>query len=151
MKSELFETNKPGDTAKVAISLANDITNRDPGRGALVLGLIGELGAGKTTFIKSFIRALGVRKKITSPTFLISRRFNLPNGGRYKNVFHIDVYRISSKTELSDIGINNVINDHNNIVLVEWADRIQTVLPKETIWIKFKHGKRENQRHITIN
>lgn len=151
MKDRYFKTNKPKDTAKIAISLAKDLVNRAPGKRALVLGFTGDLGAGKTTFIKSFIRALGVRKKVTSPTFLISRRFGLPKGGRYKNVFHVDAYRISNSKELSEIGIEDIMNERGNIVLVEWADRIKHVLPKGMIWVKFKHGKGESQRHITID
>lgn len=151
MKGRHFETNKPKDTAKIATSLAKDLVNKAPGSKALVVGFTGELGAGKTTFIKSFIRALGVKKKITSPTFLISRRFNLPRGSMYKNVFHIDAYRISNNSGLSEIGIENIINNQGNMVLVEWADRMKHVLPKDMIWVKFKHGKGESQRHITIS
>jgi len=151
MKSKDFETNKPKDTGKIAISLAKDLVGRAPGNGALVVGLTGELGTGKTTFIKSFIRALGVKKKITSPTFLISRRFGLPRRNTYENVYHIDAYRISNNKELSGIGMENIIKNPDNMVLVEWADRIRHVLPKDTIWVKFRHGKGESQRHITID
>ena len=111
---------------------------------------MGELGAGKTTFIKSFTRSMGVRRKITSPTFLILRRFKI-NNKFFDNIFHIDAYRIKEKKELSAIGIGKILKDPSNIVLVEWADRIKNVLPKTTIWVKFKYGEERDERTITIN
>ena len=151
MKSKRFTTKSPRETGLIARNLAKEITKRKSSKNSLVIGLTGELGAGKTTFIKSFIRALGVKKRVTSPTFLILRRFKLPRGGAYKNVFHIDAYRIAKSKELKEVGIEDIINDSTNIILVEWADKVGGVLPKEMIWLKFKHGEKENERQITIN
>ena len=117
---------------------------------SLVLALSGNLGAGKTTFIKSFIRSMGVKKRITSPTFLILRRFAI-NNKIFKNIFHVDAYRIKDEKDLRGINIRDVLKEPSNIVLVEWADRIKKVLPKETIWVKFKYGKERDEREITID
>jgi len=151
MKSKHFLTTSPRETGLVARCLAKELTERRTPKMGLVIGLVGELGAGKTTFIKSFIRALGVRRKITSPTFLILRRFRLPKGTTYKNVFHIDAYRVIKSKELKEVGIESIVDDPTNIVLVEWADRVKGVLPKEMIWLKFKHGEEDFERQITVN
>jgi len=151
MKSESFITNSEKETSSLAKRIAKELTQKDLAGKALIIGLTGELGAGKTTFIKSFMRELGIRNKITSPTFIILRRFKLPKGGNYKNIFHIDAYRLSKEKELSEIGIDKEMKNPENIILIEWADRIEKVLPKGTIWLKFKYGKNRNERHIIIN
>lgn len=151
MKSKHFLTTSSRETGLIARDLAKELSKRKSSKNSLVIGLSGELGAGKTTFIKSFIRALGVKKRVTSPTFLILRRFRLPKGGAYKNVFHIDVYRVKEGKELKEIGIEDIISNPTNIVLVEWADRVRGILPKEMIWLKLEHTEQENERQITIN
>ena len=145
-----YKTNKESDTRAVAKDFAKTLKNRKPGKNALVVGFTGELGAGKTTFIKSFTRSMGVRRKITSPTFLILRRFKI-NNKFFSNIFHIDAYRIKKESELSMVGIEKILENPSNIVLVEWADRIKKVLPKTTIWVKFKYGKKRDERTITID
>ena len=151
MKSKYFTTVSPKETGLIAKDLAKEIIKRKPSKNSLVIGLSGELGAGKTTFIKSFIRELGVRKRVTSPTFLILRRFQLPKGKIYKNVFHIDAYRLKEGKDLNEVGIKDIISNPVNIVLVEWADRVKSILPKEMIWLEFKYGEKENERQIIIN
>lgn len=151
MKSKRVTTNNPRETKALAKSLAESVLKEKPKKNALIIGFQGDLGAGKTIFIKSFIRALGVKHRITSPTFLISRRFALPKTSNYENVFHVDAYRITETKELKEVGIDKAIKNPGNIVLIEWADRVRGVLPKGTVWVKFKHGEREEQRYITIN
>ena len=145
-----YKSNKESETRVIAKNFAKTLKTKKRGRNALVIGLMGELGAGKTTFIKSFTRSMGVRKKITSPTFIIFRRFKI-NNKSFANIFHIDAYRIKGKNELSAVGIEKILESPSNIVLVEWADMIKKVLPKTTIWVKFKYGKERNERTITID
>ena len=111
----------------------------------VVLGLVGSLGAGKTTFIKGLIKGLGVRGKVTSPTFLIMRRFR--SGKR--SIYHIDAYRVG-RYDLLKLGFREVLTSPN-VVLVEWADKVKNVLPRSTIWIKLEHGKYENERQLTFS
>jgi len=124
------------DTKKIAKSLALKRKNH-------VYALVGDLGAGKTTFVRAFLRALGVKSRITSPTFLIIRS--------YGNIYHIDCYRIDKPSELVKLGFKEILKNKNNIVLIEWAGRIRKLLPKNTQWIYFEHGKKENERNIIIN
>lgn len=131
------------ETSHIAAILGSEIMKT---KSLVVLGLVGGLGAGKTTFTKSLIKALGSKKKVTSPTFLIMRRFVLKNK---RNVYHIDAYRIAAY-DLVHLGAEEIFKSPN-IVVVEWADRIKKMLPKDTIWINFGYGKKENERHITFN
>ncbi len=143
-------TRSTRETQSLAKKLAKRTLKKEATKKAIVIGLVGELGSGKTTFVKSFMRELGVKRRITSPTFLIVRRFGIKHK-RLKNVFHVDAYRVKNKQDLSGIDFREILKEKSNIVLVEWADRILGVLPKGTIWVKFKYGKNRNEREITFD
>jgi len=112
---------------------------------ALVYALAGELGTGKTTFTKAFAKALGVTGRVTSPSFLIMKHYPLPRG---KTFVHIDAYRLNGPEELSRLGFQNLLEDPDNIIVVEWADKVKDVVPKDARWLRFEHGERENERLI---
>lgn len=118
----------------------------------LVIALSGDLGSGKTTFIKGLLRGLGVRGRVVSPTFTIYRRFPIKQNavsGNFRNIFHIDAYRLNKQeTIVSSLG--NFFADPQNILIVEWADRIKKILPKDAIWLIFRHGGKINERIIEI-
>lgn len=118
-------------------------------RHAVVFAMQGDLGAGKTTFVQGFFRGLGLKNRAPSPTFIIMRRHGLKRG-HFKNIFHVDAYRLKNAAALGVLDFENVLSDPKNIVLIEWADRVKGVLPKGTAWLKFKHGRRENERTIAI-
>ncbi len=111
-------------------------------RKAVVIGLKGELGAGKTTFAQGFAKGLGMKEKITSPTFVILKKFG--------NFYHIDAYRLQNPRELLALGWKEIIADPRNIVLVEWADRVKKILPKDAMRIVFSYGGK-NIRSVTGN
>ena len=67
----------------------------------------------------------------------------------FQNLYHLDAYRIKAP-DLKKLNVEDVFKGQN-IVLIEWADRVKEILPKGTIWIRFEHGKGENERQITIN
>ena len=151
-----LETNSSGQTKKIAGLLASVIASRRRSnlKNALVLALSGDLGSGKTTFVQGFLRAAGIRKKITSPTFVLIKNYpitnyQLPN---YQNIHHIDCYRIKKPKELSGLGLKEILNNPENIVLIEWPGIIKKILPacagrpKDSIWIKFEHGEKANKR-----
>ncbi|MBI2053867.1 MAG: tRNA (adenosine(37)-N6)-threonylcarbamoyltransferase complex ATPase subunit type 1 TsaE [Candidatus Staskawiczbacteria bacterium] len=117
-------------------------------RWALILALSGELGSGKTTFIKGFSKTLGVREKILSPTFVLIHRHKIKKSG-FKNLYHIDAYRLKSQKDLLKLGIKEIFGNPENIVLIEWADRVKNAIPKDAIWIHFDHLEK-NTRRITI-
>lgn len=139
-----FSSHSPRETKKFAKLLAKEILTRPPKiSSALVLALTGDLGSGKTTFIQGFCKGAGIKKHITSPTFIIFRR--------YKNIYHVDCYRIQRPQESLKLGFKEIIANPRNIVLIEWAEKIKKLLPWKTIWINFDYGKKENERKIEIN
>ncbi len=115
---------------------------------AIIVGLIGELGAGKTVFAKGFARGLGIKEIVVRPTFVLERIYRL-KGESFKLFVHIDAYRLEKAKELSGLGFKNLSRDSHNIILIEWADRVKKILPKNYIEIKFEHIS-DNKRKITI-
>jgi len=108
-------------------------------RNALVLGLRGDLGGGKTTFLQGFAKGLRIKDRILSPTFVILKKFSIPKSKnqRFQSFYHIDCYRISSLKEISNLGFKKIISNPKNIVAIEWAERILKILPKDTLLLKF--------------
>jgi len=130
-----------------AESVANKICRSPVSVRATVLGLYGDLGSGKTTFTKSFISAFGVKQTVTSPTFVIEKIYKLPkqkvgnatpNKNRFKNIIHIDAYRLGSGEEMKDLDWDKISNDLQNIILIEWPEKISDILPKDMKKIEFK-------------
>jgi tRNA threonylcarbamoyladenosine biosynthesis protein TsaE len=154
-----YLSNGAGETKRFAKVFAKKITGRSSGfssrlrrQAASIIGLTGDLGAGKTTFIQGFLKGLGVKKRITSPTFVLIKNYELriKNYGINKRIYHIDCYRIQKPQELLKLGFREIINNPKNIVLIEWAEKIKKILPKRTNWIKFEYGKKENERKIIL-
>jgi tRNA threonylcarbamoyladenosine biosynthesis protein TsaE len=150
---KIITTKNPEGTKKSGETAAKRIRkNCGPGRKqAFVIALEGELGAGKTTFLQGFAKGLGIKEKILSPTFVIMRKFRIMNHElRIKNFFHIDCYRLNNPKELLALGFKEIILDPENIVAIEWADKIKKILPRNVVRIKFKLIE-EKIRRITFN
>src|SRR3989338_8050760 len=134
-----FLSKSPKETQKSAEALAKEITRRAlQKKTAFVLGLEGELGAGKTTFVKGFAKALGVKQKVSSPTFVLMKSYNLKRI-TYNNLYHIDAYRLKDHKDLIKLGIKEILNDPKNLVLIEWSDRVKKILPKNYLKIHIDH------------
>jgi len=112
---------------------------------SLIIGLRGDLGGGKTTFTQGFAKGLGVKDKITSPTFVIFKKYSFDGG----NFYHVDCYRIRDAADLAELDFNEVLKSDKNIVMIEWAEKIKAILPEDTIWMDFKYLN-NNQRKITL-
>ncbi|MDO8467007.1 MAG: tRNA (adenosine(37)-N6)-threonylcarbamoyltransferase complex ATPase subunit type 1 TsaE [bacterium] len=141
---------KLSDTHQLAEKIAKDILKSGPHKDhARVVALVGDLGAGKTAFAQGFAKALGIKRRLPSPTFLIFRKYPLEVVG-YKFLYHVDVYRLSDAGELDVLDFDKILADPTNIVLVEWADKIKNILPRDSVWVYFVHGKKENERTIAI-
>jgi tRNA threonylcarbamoyladenosine biosynthesis protein TsaE len=136
----------PHETKKQAKNLAEKILKTRTS-GPCIIGLRGSLGSGKTMFVKGFARALGIRSRITSPTFLIKKKYII-NKRNFSIFIHADMYRVKKISELLVIGFMNDLKDNRAIVLVEWADVIKKILPKKIMWVTIEHGKKENERFI---
>lgn len=132
------------ETKKVAGMLAREVSPQP--RGAAVVALQGELGAGKTTFTQGFARALGVRENVLSPTFVLMKIYALKHksGIRkqgFRHFVHIDCYRITSPKDMLHLGWKDLCKDKDAIILIEWPERIRKLLPKTALHIRFLHDK----------
>jgi len=143
------------ETKQIAARLAKTISLSSSRSGALVLALEGNLGAGKTTFIQGFAKALGVKENVLSPTFVLMKVYKVRcrvSGVRCypKHLIHIDCYRLDSPKDLLHFGFKDLLKDKDAVILIEWADRIRRIIPKDATWIKFEHGKRPSERVLRI-
>ncbi len=132
-------------SAKETEKLGAKIAKKLPGR---IFALIGELGAGKTTFVKGFAKGLGIKKRIISPSFVFIRPYTIDHK-LYTNLYHVDLYRFERASDIRGIGLEEIWSYPKNIVIIEWAEKIKNLLPKKKIEIYFKYlGK--NKREVEI-
>jgi len=115
-----------------------------------LFGLIGDLGAGKTIFVKGFAKGLGVKENITSPTFVVMKVYDVHGSKKIKKMVHIDAYRVGGVEDLAAIGAEEYFEREDVVVLVEWAEEVKESLPKETKFITF-NIKEKNSRSIFID
>ena len=134
-------------TKKIGEGLAKKIIKKPLKKGAVIIGLEGDLGGGKTTFVQGFAKGLGIKEKILSPTFVILKRFRIP---KQENMFyHVDCYRVEKPRELLFLGLKEIISNPQNIVVIEWVEKVRKMLPKKMILVKFKFVNK-NKRKISI-
>lgn len=101
--------------------------------GGEIILLYGELGAGKTALVKGIANGLGIKEKITSPTFTLMKIYPTKPIDRLKkkiSLIHIDCYRINSAKEIEDIGAQEYFGKENTVVVVEWAKKIEKLIKK---------------------
>lgn len=127
----------PGAMRRLAGSLAAERVRGD------VVALYGELGAGKTVFVQGLAGALGAEETAGSPTYTLVREY----AGRI-TLYHIDCYRIAGPAEALAAGIEEYL-DPDGITVIEWAERIETLLPEHTIRIRLEHGNAPEERVVT--
>ena len=110
-----------------------------------VVAFTGDLGAGKTAFVRGLARGLGVQDRVTSPTFTIVNEYE---GGRLP-LFHFDLYRLGSADELFDIGWEDYLA-RGGVCAVEWSERMEELLEPGTIRVDLRRGEDESRRVITV-
>lgn len=160
LKKKNFISFSPSQTKKFGEMLAREIWKNRRKKEGLILGLIGDLGGGKTTFVQGFAKGLGIKEKILSPTFVIIKKYELqkikrqkerPLGKKvlFRKLYHIDCYRLQNTKEILNLGFKKIISDRQNIIAAEWAEKIYQILPKDSIILKF-HIEAEKKRKITF-
>lgn len=114
-------------------------------KGGEVLALIGDLGAGKTTFIQGVAEGLGIKNNIISPTFILMRSYQTDSD---KVLYHLDLYRLEQNIdkELQNLGLDDIWGKDENVVVIEWADRAKELLPKNTKWIEFEYLSEDERK-----
>lgn len=122
-----------------------------PRDSATVVGLFGELGAGKTSFTQGIGKAFKIRDHITSPTFVLEKIYKLSKKFPYDHLIHIDAYRLNGAEEMKTLGWDEIEENPKNIVFIEWPERVVGILPIDIIKIYFEHvGDKENERKVRI-
>lgn len=136
-------SNSIEETNNVAKEYLKTIRN---GNTATVIGLRGNLGSGKTTFVKAIAEALDVKATVTSPTFVIEKIYKLEDK-TFNHLIHIDAYRLENGEELLNLGFKEILSDSNNLVLIEWPENVYKILPENVSYIDFKFID-DNSREI---
>lgn len=169
-------TNSFEKTQELAQKFIGDILSLPQKTGkAIILALEGDLGSGKTIFAQGLAKGVGIKDFITSPTFVLIKSYRitppqpspyikpsssrrtviasqLRRGGRMKglkNFYHIDCYRIEKHWQMQELGFEEIINNSENLVVIEWPEKIAEILPKDVIKIKFEFID-ENRRKIVF-
>ena len=150
----LIKTEK--DLENLAEKTLEIILQNKPNHGT-VLALQGELGSGKTTFTKNLAKTLNITESITSPTFVILKSFEIKNANNtetaketfFKKLIHIDSYRLDLSGELSHLGWHDFLNQKENLIVIEWPERVSDLLPKNYFLLKFAHVD-ETTREVEI-
>ena len=140
MKEEVISYS-PAETKRIGEKTARKILRGCRKKRAKVISLEGELGGGKTTFLKGFARGLGVKEVIKSPSFVIMKKYRLPITHYLLPViyfYHFDCYRVENPEEILRLGWEEIIKKPQNIIAVEWGEKIRKVLPQMYFWITFE-------------
>ncbi|MEL0198771.1 MAG: tRNA (adenosine(37)-N6)-threonylcarbamoyltransferase complex ATPase subunit type 1 TsaE, partial [Gammaproteobacteria bacterium] len=137
---ELIGEKETEDKAKNFASLIKGFKN------SLLINLIGNLGAGKTTFVRGLIQELGFDEFVKSPTFTIVESYESDN----LKVFHFDLYRIEDDRELQAIGVEDYLTEENAITLVEWPEKSKRYFNNPNYIIELNHCDNDEKRLINI-
>ena len=116
---------------------------------AVVVGLVGDLGSGKTTFSQSVAKMLGVEENVTSPTFIIEKVYHTKDTA-FPQFVHIDAYRLNQGRELEVLGFKDLLAQKGTLIFLEWPERVMDILPKDTLEIRFSFVD-ENTRTISYD
>ena len=134
-----LESDSPERTEAFAADLAESLC------GGEVIALHGDLGAGKTRFVRGLLRGLGGSERaVSSPTFVL---LNVYPGGRL-TVYHLDAYRVSGSDDFEAIGFSELL-EQGGVVVVEWAERVEALLPRERVDVRIEHLG-EDRRRLTL-
>lgn len=137
----LVQSNSVEETEAVAAELARSLI------GGEVIALEGELGAGKTQFVRGLLRGLGGQpRSVSSPTFVL---LNIYDSGRLK-LFHLDAYRTQGADDFESIGFAELLEQRDAVIVIEWASRVRELLPNQRIDIAIERTG-ENDRSISIS
>jgi tRNA threonylcarbamoyladenosine biosynthesis protein TsaE len=116
-----------------------------PGR--MTIGLVGTLGAGKTTLVQAISSAVGVdRADVTSPTFTLLQSHH----GCDQTLHHLDAYRVADEDEFLELGVEELFDQERAWTLIEWADRVEDVMPRNSLWLEIRLEPQPDTRSVKI-
>ena len=132
-------TRSPEETQALAAEIVQALAGVEGTRGtSTIVALQGNLGAGKTVFVKGVAQALGVEETVTSPTFVIEKKYKLGDHASWKYLIHIDAYRLEREEELDTVDWNHIATDPNNLIMLEWPEQVGRGVPDRAVWIEFE-------------
>ncbi|MCR4311519.1 MAG: tRNA (adenosine(37)-N6)-threonylcarbamoyltransferase complex ATPase subunit type 1 TsaE [Candidatus Taylorbacteria bacterium] len=146
-----FLSNSLDDTNTFATNFLEKLVSvqrAKPADHATVVGLYGNLGSGKTTFVQALAKALGVETHVSSPTFLIMKSYKLSTFN-FQLLTHVDAYRLKGADELSNLRFDELLANPQNLILIEWADKVADLLPLDHIRLTFEFVD-EKTRKLTL-
>lgn len=127
----------------IADTFLCNVTEKAPKGKAAVVALSGDLGAGKTAFVKCIAKALGIPDVITSPTFILEKVYIIPREsvvhGRFTKLIHIDAYRLDRGEEMNALDWKSLILDENNLIFIEWPEKVKDVVPEDAHTLSFEY------------
>ncbi len=141
---QTYQSTSPEHTHDIAMDIADDL---EPGT---IVTLTGDLGAGKTTFSKGFAEGLGVTSDVSSPTFTLMDVHQYSRGGKACNFVHIDTYRAESVEDFLEIGIGEYLGAPDTICLIEWPEKIESLLTDRPVIHIVIESDGENGRTFTV-
>ncbi|MCE2502823.1 MAG: tRNA (adenosine(37)-N6)-threonylcarbamoyltransferase complex ATPase subunit type 1 TsaE [Chlorobi bacterium] len=146
MEPRIYTSLCEEETFRLGLDMASDLCPGD------TVALYGDLGAGKTQFIKGVCEGLNVGDLVSSPTFTIVNQYaGIQDDGQEITIYHIDLYRVESEKDLEEIGVHEVLADPLGIKLIEWSERGSKALPENRINIRFTPlDDQENCRQIEV-
>ncbi len=118
--------------------------------GGEILALSGPLGSGKTSLAQGLALGFNIRSKVNSPTFNIVKVYPVKGNKKIKEFIHIDAYRLKSSQELIALGINDYFTSNDNVIIIEWAEKVKDILPNKTKKIKLDYYEDKKQRIIYL-
>lgn len=122
-------------------------------RGGDVIGLVGELGSGKTTFAQGVAKALGIKRPVRSPTFLRMQVYKIPKRSTLYPVryfVHVDAYRIKKPEQLLELGLEDYLGCKDTLIVIEWAEKVKKILPRRMRWIRFRIVTPQRGRFLRV-
>ncbi|MEK7463726.1 MAG: tRNA (adenosine(37)-N6)-threonylcarbamoyltransferase complex ATPase subunit type 1 TsaE [Patescibacteria group bacterium] len=122
------------ETQKLAHDWLASLSQPTAEDGATIVGLYGNLGAGKTAFTQAVARELGIMEPTTSPTFVIEKFYETKHPF-FKRLIHIDAYRLDAGRELQALDFEKLVENHNNLILIEWPENVKEILPENHLKI----------------
>ena len=142
-----IQTSDENQTLEAGSAFSKNLLKKSLSR-SIVIFLEGNLGAGKTTFTKGLMRGLGYNELVKSPTYNLVEIHETEN----LKVFHFDLYRINEPHELTEIGIEEYLEEENSICIFEWPENAQSLLPQPDYTIEIEHSDNEqlDKRYIRI-
>ncbi|MFA6251275.1 MAG: tRNA (adenosine(37)-N6)-threonylcarbamoyltransferase complex ATPase subunit type 1 TsaE [Candidatus Paceibacterota bacterium] len=139
MKKTKFKKNEISKISKKLTSKILKMKNKK----ARVVAFSGDLGAGKTTLTQELAREFGIKDTVISPTFVIMKAYDIHPSSLYyehfKRLVHIDAYRLDSHLELFKIGWTEIQNDKDNLIIIEWPEKVKKCLENDALWVKLDH------------